>query len=290
MSVPVRYTDVAGSAAAVVVVDAAAAAAANAASSSASSVCRQYDANRAVAAGLQTVLTSAAASAAAVQQQSVRTAADSARVGVAGCFETDVADDTATAAVASSAMVAAGTGNVSSVVSVSGGGSGSSQHAMDETAAVSFDVRSGDAGAVAGQMVMSAAAATAEQWQRCNEGRFGMPDAAAGPSSSSMMNNNGYQPYEDQYAMNMDMHNPHEYNTNNNYDDEDDDDDHVEQHMLRKAMAAAAAAAEKRPTPPTEQLFAQLHEALALESKYQPSLVLPKDSNVSGFFYKRSYL
>lgn len=35
------------------------------------------------------------------------------------------------------------------------------------------------------------------------------------------------------------------------------------------------------PIPSTEVLFAKLHEALALEAKFQPALYLPKESHVS---------
>jgi hypothetical protein len=53
-----------------------------------------------------------------------------------------------------------------------------------------------------------------------------------------------------------------------------------EQHLNKTNITSAAAAF----VPSAQDLFSQLHEALALEPKYQPNLFLPLQSNVSLFF------
>jgi hypothetical protein len=53
-----------------------------------------------------------------------------------------------------------------------------------------------------------------------------------------------------------------------------------EQHLNKTNITSPPAAAF---APSPQDLFSQLHEALALEPKYQPSLFLPLQSNVSFF-------
>lgn len=52
-----------------------------------------------------------------------------------------------------------------------------------------------------------------------------------------------------------------------------------EQHLNKPNITSPAAAF----VPSAQDLFSQLHEALALEPKYQPNLFLPLQSNVSFF-------
>jgi hypothetical protein len=54
-----------------------------------------------------------------------------------------------------------------------------------------------------------------------------------------------------------------------------------EQHLNKPNITSAAAAF----VPSAQDLFSQLHEALALEPKYQPNLFLPLQSNVSLCFF-----
>lgn len=44
----------------------------------------------------------------------------------------------------------------------------------------------------------------------------------------------------------------------------------------------------EEPTLSAEELFTKLHEALSLEPKFQPSLYLPQDSQVSTSFNSRT--
>lgn len=80
-----------------------------------------------------------------------------------------------------------------------------------------------------------------------HQGRLGTPDANTTASyMSSDFNNNNQQ---------LEQH----------------------QHHLNTSQTMAIE-------PNTEDLFSQLHEALALEPKYQPNLFLPLQSNVSFCF------
>lgn len=108
------------------------------------------------------------------------------------------------------------------------------------------------------------------RWQRNSEGRPGMPDAAAGCSSSS---NNGPN-------KNHQYHHDQNQNINMTVDDGAMSVEmHVQQQQQQQTLQPTLPA--EQPSPPTQVLFAQLHEALALESKYQPALFLPRDSSVS---------
>lgn len=88
--------------------------------------------------------------------------------------------------------------------------------------------------------------------QRHHQGRLGTPDANNTASYMSSDFNNNIQQQQEQHL-----------NNNNN----------------------TSQAAVSGPSP--QDLFAQLHEALALEPKYQPNLFLPLQSNVS---FNRAYL
>lgn len=76
-----------------------------------------------------------------------------------------------------------------------------------------------------------------------HQGRLGTPDANNASYMSSGFNNNQQQQQQ-------------------------------EQHLNSTSQSATLGTS-------TQDLFAQLHEALALEPKYQPSLFLPLQSNVS---------
>lgn len=138
------------------------------------------------------------------------------------------------------------------------------------------------AGATASMLLLTSGSdvdSAEARWQRNSvEGRLGMPDAAAGCSSSSHNGPNNHHQY-------------HQRDQNENVDmPVDDGAMSVEMHVQQQQMGASAAQQQpqqqpmlpaEQPSPPTQVLFAQLHEALALESKYQPALFLPRDSSVS---------
>lgn len=80
-----------------------------------------------------------------------------------------------------------------------------------------------------------------------HQGRLGTPDANNASYMSSDYNNNNNQQQQHEHPMKASSSSP-------------------------AALLSGISA---------QDLFAQLHEALALEPKYQPSLFLPQQSNVS---------
>lgn len=87
--------------------------------------------------------------------------------------------------------------------------------------------------------------------QQHHQGRLGTPDANTTASyMSSDFNNNQHQLLE-------------------------------QQHLNSTSQSAAFGTN-------AQDLFSQLHEALALEPKYQPNLFLPLQSNVSVFIFYRN--